>query len=77
MMTIETPTADTFALLRDGGRVLVRAVRPDDTAQVTALLERLSPESRLMRFHSAGVRIEGDTLARATAGRALVAELDG
>jgi hypothetical protein len=67
------PTGE-FALLRDGGQVLLRPYAPGDRDAVAALFARLSPESRLMRFHSAGLRIEGDTLARVTAGHALVAE---
>ena len=72
---LETRPTGEFALLRDGGQVLIRPVVPDDLPAIQALFERLSAESRLMRFHSAGLRVEGDTLARVTAGHALVAEL--
>src|SRR5262245_42378644 len=63
-----------YALLRDGGQVLIRRFAPDDRAAVAALFARLSPESRLMRFHSGGTRVEGAALDAVTAGHALVAE---
>jgi GNAT superfamily N-acetyltransferase len=36
--------------LRDGTRVLIRPIRPDDKDRLVAGLERLSPESRYRRF---------------------------
>jgi GNAT superfamily N-acetyltransferase len=38
------------ARLRDGSRVLIRPIRPDDRELVRAGFERLSPESRYRRF---------------------------
>jgi acetyl coenzyme A synthetase (ADP forming)-like protein len=66
-----------FAFLRDGGQVLLRPARPEDRIKIRELLRGLSPESRALRFHSAGARIDDDALDRATAGRVLVAELQG
>ncbi|HEY3078460.1 MAG TPA: GNAT family N-acetyltransferase [Chloroflexota bacterium] len=72
-----SPPPAEYALLRDGGQVLIRPYAPEDRAAVAALFARLSPESRLMRFHSGGTRVEGEALDRITAGCALVAELGG
>lgn len=36
--------------LRDGSRVIIRAVRPDDAPRLQALFRRLSPESIFFRF---------------------------
>src|SRR5204862_5894968 len=72
---LQTRSTGEFALLRDGGQVLIRPVVPADLPAIQALFERLSVESRLMRFHSAGLRIEGEMLSRLTAGHALVAVL--
>jgi len=66
-----------FALVRDGGQVLIRPLAPDDRAGVAALFARLSPESRALRFHSGGIRIDDRTLESVTAGHALVVERDG
>jgi len=66
-----------FALLRDGSQVLIRPLRPPDRPGVAALFARLSPESRALRFHSGGVRIDDRTLDIVTAGHALVVERDG
>ena len=49
-----TATVGEYALLRDGGQVLIRPVMPADHAAVAALLAGLSARSRAMRFHSAG-----------------------
>ena len=45
-----------LAHLRDGTEVVLRAVRPDDKALLRDGFERLSPESRYLRFH--GVKTE-------------------
>ncbi|MBI3976962.1 MAG: GNAT family N-acetyltransferase [Chloroflexi bacterium] len=66
-----------FALLRDGGQVLIREIEPVDRPAVAALFGRVSPESWQFRFHSAGVRVDADTIDRATSGHSLVADLDG
>jgi RimJ/RimL family protein N-acetyltransferase len=36
--------------LRDGQRILIRPIRPDDKAELAAGMRRLSPESRYRRF---------------------------
>jgi len=66
-----------FALVRDGGQVLIRPLVPRDRAGVASLFARLSGESRALRFHSGGVRIDDRTLDIVTAGHALVVERDG
>jgi RimJ/RimL family protein N-acetyltransferase len=63
--------------LQDGGQVSIRPFQPADRAEVTALLERLSPQTRYHRFHSAAVRINAEMLDLVTAGHALVAEVEG
>jgi acetyl coenzyme A synthetase (ADP forming)-like protein len=65
-----------FALLRDGRQVLIRPMRPDDRPLVADLFARLSPESRALRFHSAGARLDETAIDHATAGHALVAEIN-
>ena len=69
--------AGEFALLRDGGQVLIRPLVPDDRAGVGALFERLSPRSRTLRFHSAGVTMGHGTMDVVLAGHVLVAQLEG
>jgi len=69
--------SDEFALVRDGGQVLIRPLVPRDRKGVAALFARLSPESRALRFHSGGIRIDDRTLDIVTAGHALVVERDG
>ena len=39
--------------LRDGGRILVRALRADDRKEMAARYEELSPTSRRLRFFNA------------------------
>ena len=71
-----TATIGEYALLRDGGQVLIRPVLPEDYPAVTALLAGLSAQSRAMRFHSAGARVDPAAVAAATAGHALLALQD-
>ena len=66
-----------FALLRDGGQALIRPYDAADRAAVTALFNRMSLESRAMRFHTGGLRIDSAVIDRATSGFALVAERGG
>jgi len=73
----EVSLSGEFALVRDGSQVLIRPLAPDDRAGVAALFARLSPESRALRFHSGGVRIDDRTLDIVTAGHALVVERAG
>ncbi len=46
----ESPGEEFVEILRDGTRVLVRPVRPDDKDRLVKGLEHLSPESRYRRF---------------------------
>jgi acetyl coenzyme A synthetase (ADP forming)-like protein len=70
-------TVSAYALLRDGGQVLIRPYAPADRTAVQALFAGLSAQSRTMRFHSAGMDVGGDVVDRITAGHALVAEVGG
>jgi acetyl coenzyme A synthetase (ADP forming)-like protein len=70
-------TGEEFVLLRDGGQVLIRPYAPADQAQVVDLFTRLSAESLMRRFHSAGTRMSAATIDQAIAGYALVAEWAG
>ncbi len=49
--------------LRDGARIRVRPVVPDDKERLVQGLERLSPRSRYRRFMSAVTRLRPDQLA--------------
>lgn len=42
-----------YVELRDGRKVLLRQIRPEDRERLVAGFERLSPASRYLRFHSA------------------------
>ncbi len=48
--------------LRDGARVLVRPLQPDDKGLLAAGFDRLSPESRYLRFFGAKKRLSPDEL---------------
>ena len=48
-------------LLLDGSTLRLRAPTPDDAQDIDAFYQRLSPESRYMRFHGYG---RTDTAAR-------------
>ncbi len=45
------PTEE-YALLRDGGQVLIRPLAPEDRPMVAVFFDHLSPDSKAMRFHS-------------------------
>jgi RimJ/RimL family protein N-acetyltransferase len=52
----EKPLPDEWSRrtkLRDGSRVLLRQIRPQDRRRLVEGLRRLSPSSRYLRFHSA------------------------
>ncbi len=66
-----------YVLVRDGGQVLIRPLEPADQPAIEDLFTRLSPESRAMRFHSAGRRVDAAMIACVTAGHVLVAQRDG
>lgn len=69
--------SEQYALLRDGGQVLIRPLAPDDRPMAAAFFDRLSLESRAMRFHSGGVRVSSSTLDLVMAGPGLVAMHEG
>lgn len=69
--------AGEFALLRDGRQALIRPVRPDDRPAIASFFAGLSLESRALRFHSGGARMDDEAIDHATAGHALVAEIGG
>jgi GNAT superfamily N-acetyltransferase len=51
--TIDVARHEQVHTLRDGGRVLVRALRPDDRDEIAAGYEQLSAASRRLRFFNA------------------------
>ena len=73
MNAVHPPTADvpgdeggdfreTVHSLRDGGRILVRALRPEDGPEMAAQYEELSAESRRLRFFNAPEHLAGRLL---------------
>jgi acetate---CoA ligase (ADP-forming) len=52
----------TDALLRDGGSIHIRAIRPDDKQRLLALFERLSSRSVYFRFFQSKQRLTDDEL---------------
>jgi RimJ/RimL family protein N-acetyltransferase len=48
--------------LRDGSRIVLRLIRPDDRIELHALYRRLSPESRYRRFLSVKADLDEDEL---------------
>ncbi|MBW3606590.1 MAG: GNAT family N-acetyltransferase [Actinobacteria bacterium] len=63
------PSADEDRIetqLRDGTRVLIRMVSPDDKAALASGFERLSPRSRYLRFHTAVEQLSHQQLAYLT-----------
>lgn len=56
-----TPTG-AYALLRDGGQVLIRPYAASDRPAIEEFFARLSVESRAMRFHSSGSRVSQDSI---------------
>src|SRR4051794_29231083 len=55
-MTATAHTADVA--LRDGSTVRVRPVRHEDEPELRALLDRLSEDSRWLRFFTAGANLD-------------------
>src|SRR5215510_11740684 len=55
---------DADVLLRDGGTVRVRAMRPDDADALVAMHARLSERTRYLRFFNPYPRIPPRDLAR-------------
>jgi acetyl coenzyme A synthetase (ADP forming)-like protein len=74
---VGSTASSEYVLLRDGGQVLIRPLEPADRPAIEDLFTRLSPESRAMRFQSAGQRVDQAMLDHVTAGHALVAQRDG
>ncbi len=58
---------DVLAVLRDGGSVRIRAIRPDDRDRVDALFDRMSAESLYMRFFGPRRRLSRSEIDRFTA----------
>lgn len=50
------------ATLQDGTRVVLRLIRPEDKDTLRAGFERMSPESRYLRFHTPKARLTDDEL---------------
>ena len=67
-MTLAIDPTPVDVALRDGSTVRVRPVVETDQDGLRALLDRLSPESRWLRFFSAGANL--DAMARWAASRA-------
>src|SRR6185312_2687668 len=62
-----------FVLLRDGGQALIRPFQPEDRAAVKALFARISPDSRVLRFHTGGTLVDDTLVDLVTSGHVLVA----
>ena len=52
------PIVAADVALRDGSTVHVRGIIPEDAEPLLAFLEGLSPQSRMLRFFSAGLRLD-------------------
>jgi|SRR5579859_125839 len=66
-MTTDPPREVETVELRDGARVLLRAIRPDDAPRLQAFHARLSPESIYLRWLSAHATLtdeEAEALSR-------------
>ena len=70
-------TGQTYALLRDGGQALLRPYVDSDRQAVRELLEALSPDSRLLRFHSVATHLTDKLVNNVVSGQAVVAEVHG
>lgn len=64
---------DRFALLRDGGQVLIRPFQAEDRGAVKSLFTRISPDSRVLRFHTGGIVVDDALIDLVTGGHVLVA----
>ena len=63
-MTARTYRAEE--VLRDGGSIVIRAIRPDDKARLAEHFARLSARSIYFRFFTAKKRLSDDELVRLT-----------
>src|SRR3989304_1745793 len=59
----QDPPESGRVILRDGTPAIIRLAQPSDVGLLREFIAGLSPESRLRRFFSAGVRGD-DTMAR-------------
>jgi RimJ/RimL family protein N-acetyltransferase len=80
-MSEHAPFTPVEVGLRDGRRVRLREIRPDDREEVLQAFDRLSSESRYTRFMSHVKELSSQTLERAVhpeteGGLGLVAEID-
>jgi len=64
--TMEARKYEADERLRDGGRLHVRAIRPDDKTSLVELFERLSPDTIYYRFLRAKKRLSADELVYLT-----------
>jgi GNAT superfamily N-acetyltransferase len=62
---LSAPPAEQV-VLRDGGEILVRAIRPEDRELIAEGFERLSPQSRYRRFFAPLTRLTGEDLTYLT-----------
>ena len=60
---MDAPDYSVDAILRDGARLHIRAIRPDDKEGLAAFFNRLSPETRYFRFLGAKACLTDDELA--------------
>jgi GNAT superfamily N-acetyltransferase len=65
-VSIRSEHAPTTVALRDGSRLVVRPIRPDDKGAIAAGFERLSPQSRYRRFFAPLQRLTERDLAYLT-----------
>jgi RimJ/RimL family protein N-acetyltransferase len=49
---VSAPDGDATVRVRDGSRIRIRPIEPEDRAELAAGFERMSPESRFRRFLS-------------------------
>ncbi len=65
-MPIDASTYDTVEVLKDGGSIRVRAIRPDDKSRLLEHFQGLSKRSVYFRFFNAKKRLTDDELKRFT-----------
>lgn len=65
-MTIDARHYAVDELLRDGGSIHIRAIRPDDKERLVEAFGRLSPRSVYYRFFSAKKRLTDEQLRHFT-----------
>lgn len=65
-MAIDASRYDTEVVLKDGGSIRIRAIRPDDKQRLLEHFQRLSERSVYFRFFSAKKRLTDEELRRFT-----------